>query len=190
MKMLDVGMKRRSRRVAIAVGRVRMSTDALALVRRGEVEKGNVIAAARLAGVMGAKRAPELIPLCHPIVLSSVVVEIEPLVVGVDVRATVSTVERTGVEMEALTAVMAACLTVYDMLKSVDPGMAIENVQLVHKSGGRSGVWTRSEVATSKMRAKRRAPASPAREASDERDDAPARPRRVARRGQGSRGRS
>jgi cyclic pyranopterin monophosphate synthase len=102
-----------------------------------------VIAAARLAGVMAAKRTPDLVPLCHPIALSAVSVEVKPARSGLQIRAEVKTVDRTGVEMEALTAVSAAALTIYDMLKGVDRGMVVEQVQLEHKSGGRSGTWNR-----------------------------------------------
>ena len=143
MKMVDVGGKERTARVAVATAHVRMSAEALRRIRQGKVEKGDVIAAARLAGVMGAKRTPELIPLCHPIALAGVEVEVVPGKEGVRVRAEVKTVDRTGVEMEALTAVCAAALTVYDMLKSTDRGMRIERVQLEHKAGGRSGTWNR-----------------------------------------------
>src|SRR3954447_6250430 len=118
MKMVDIGGKDRTSRVAIAVARVRMQPETLARIRDGKVEKGDVLAAARLAGIMAAKRTPDFIPLCHPISLSGVEVEVEARVVGVEVRATVKAVDRTGVEMEALTAVAAAALTVYDMLKS------------------------------------------------------------------------
>ena len=156
MRMVDVGSKQKTERVAIATGRVRMSTEALLRIRRGTVEKGDVLAAARLAGVMATKKTPDIIPLCHPIALSGVEVEATPVVVGVELRATVKTVDRTGVEMEALTAVSAAALTVYDMLKSVDRGMVIENIQLEHKSGGRSGVFTRASLGQARLRRKRR----------------------------------
>lgn len=156
MKMVDVGSKPKTERIAVATGRLRMSTEALAKIRAGSVEKGDVLAAARLAGVMAAKKTPDFIPLCHPIALSSVEVLVEPKVVGVDVQVTVKSVDRTGVEMEALTAVSAALLTVYDMLKSTDRGMQIEQVQLVHKSGGRSGVWTRAEKGRQALTSKRR----------------------------------
>ncbi len=155
MKMVDVGAKKKTERLAMATGRVRMSTEALAAIREGRVEKGDVLAAARLAGIMAAKRTPDLVPLCHPISLSGVEVEATPVVVGVELRATVRTVDRTGVEMEALTAVAAAALTVYDMLKSTDRGMVIEAVQLEHKSGGRSGVWTRAAVGQAKLKRRR-----------------------------------
>jgi len=143
MKMIDVGGKEKTERTAVATARVRMLPATVQRVRKRQVEKGDVIAAARLAGVMAAKRTPELVPLCHPIALSSVSVEVTPVSRGMEIRAEVKTVDRTGVEMEALTAVSAAALTVYDMLKSVDRGMVVEKVQLEHKSGGRSGTWNR-----------------------------------------------
>ncbi|MFO0596918.1 MAG: cyclic pyranopterin monophosphate synthase MoaC [Myxococcaceae bacterium] len=155
MRMVDVGEKAKTERVAVAIGRVRMSTQALELITSNQVPKGDVLAAARLAAIMATKRTPDLIPLCHPIAISGVEVEVEPRVVGVEVRVTVKTVDRTGVEMEALTAVSAAALTVYDMLKSTDRGMVIEAVQLEHKSGGRSGVWTRKAVGDTRLKRKR-----------------------------------
>lgn len=146
MRMIDVGGKPPTERVAVARGLVAMSRKTLALVRRGEVEKGDVLAAARLAGVMAAKRTPDLVPLCHPVALSGVEVEARPGPRGVAVTATVRTVDRTGVEMEALAAVAAACLTVYDMLKRHERGMRIESVELMEKRGGRSGLWRRSRA--------------------------------------------
>jgi cyclic pyranopterin phosphate synthase len=112
-------------------------------IRAGKVEKGDVLAAARLAGVMAAKRTPDLIPLCHPIALAAVTVEVTLDDGGASIRVEVKTLDRTGVEMEALTAASAAALTIYDMVKSVDRGMVIESVQLEHKSGGRTGTWER-----------------------------------------------
>jgi cyclic pyranopterin phosphate synthase len=143
MKMIDVGAKPKTERVAVARGFVAMSRATVARVRRGEVEKGDVLAAARLAGVMAAKKTPDLVPLCHPIALSGVDVTATPGPGGVEITATVRTVDRTGVEMEALAAVTAGCLTVYDMLKRYERGMRIEAVELLHKSGGRTGVWDR-----------------------------------------------
>lgn len=143
--MVDVGDKEKTQRVAIATGRVRMSPAALKKIRSNTVEKGDVIGAARIAGIMASKRTPDLIPLCHPISLSGVEVEVKPSKGAVEIRATVKTVDRTGVEMEALTAVSAAALTVYDMLKSTDRGMVIEAIGLEHKSGGRSGLWSRGK---------------------------------------------
>lgn len=156
MKMVDVGAKAKTERVAIAEGKVWMSPPALARIQAGTVEKGDVIAAARLAGIMAAKRTPEIIPLCHPIGLAGVEVQASLEEGGVALLARVKTVDRTGVEMEALAAVTAAALTVYDMLKSVDRGMRIDGVQLVHKSGGRSGTWQRGGPMADPVRAERR----------------------------------
>jgi cyclic pyranopterin phosphate synthase len=144
--MIDVGAKPATERVAVARGLVEMSRATLALVRRGAVEKGDVVAAARLAGVMAAKRTPDLVPLCHPIALSGVEVEVRPRAGGLEVVATVRTVDRTGVEMEALAAVAAGCLTIYDMLKRHERGMRIVEVALVEKRGGRSGHWKRPKA--------------------------------------------
>ncbi|HSN13391.1 MAG TPA: cyclic pyranopterin monophosphate synthase MoaC [Anaeromyxobacteraceae bacterium] len=143
MRMIDVGAKPATERVAVARGLVEMSRATMGLVRRGEVEKGDVIAAARLAGVMAAKRTPDLVPLCHPIALSGVEVEVHPRAAGLEVTATVRTVDRTGVEMEALAAVSAGCLTIYDMLKRHERGMRIAGIALLEKKGGRSGHWKR-----------------------------------------------
>jgi cyclic pyranopterin phosphate synthase len=142
--MIDVGAKPRTERVAVARGFVAMAAATVAIVRRGESEKGDVLAAARLAGIMAAKRTPDLVPLCHPIALSGVDVLAEPRAGGVEITATVRTVDRTGVEMEALAAVSAACLTVYDMLKRYERGMRIEAIELIEKAGGRSGRWRRA----------------------------------------------
>ena len=141
--MIDVGEKPKTERVAVARGFVAMAPATLARIRRGDVEKGDVLAAARLAGIMAAKRTPDLVPLCHPIALSGVEVEATPRRGGVELVATVRTVDRTGVEMEALAAVSAGCLTVYDMLKRYERGMRIEAVELLQKSGGRTGDWRR-----------------------------------------------
>lgn len=145
MKMVDVGGKERTERVARASARVRMLPATLERIYAGQVAKGDVLAAAKLAGVMAVKRTPDLIPLCHPISVSAASVEVAPCDEGLELRAEVKTVDRTGVEMEALCAVTAAALTVYDMLKGVDRGMSIERVQLDHKEGGRSGTWTRED---------------------------------------------
>jgi cyclic pyranopterin phosphate synthase len=146
MKMVDVGAKERTERVAVATARLRMQPATVARIREGKVEKGDVLAAARIAGIMAAKRTPDLVPLCHPIALSGVEVSAEPGPGGVEVTATVRTVDRTGVEMEALAAVAGACLTVYDMLKRYERGMRIEAVELLEKSGGRSGRWQRAPI--------------------------------------------
>ncbi|WP_434381880.1 cyclic pyranopterin monophosphate synthase MoaC [Melittangium boletus] len=143
MKMVDVGGKEKTERVAVATAHLRMLPETLELILQGKVEKGDVLAAARLAGVMAAKRTPDVIPLCHPIALSGVEVIPTPGPEGLEIRVTVRTVDRTGVEMEALTAACAAALTVYDMCKSMDRGMVLERVQLDHKAGGRSGTWDR-----------------------------------------------
>jgi cyclic pyranopterin phosphate synthase len=142
--MVDTSGKPATRRVAIAEGRVRMTAAAFALVRDNAVAKGDVLGVARLAGIQAAKRTAELVPLCHPLALEQVEVEptLDPALPGVVIAATVRTEGRTGVEMEALTAVSVACLTVYDMVKSADRGMTIEAIRLVHKSGGRSGDFT------------------------------------------------
>jgi cyclic pyranopterin monophosphate synthase len=141
--MVDVSAKKDSARIAVASGSVAMKKSTLALVRAGTAKKGDVLGAARLAGIMAAKRTPELIPLCHPLTLSSVALELtpDPARNVVDIVATVRIMGRTGVEMEALTAVSVAALTIYDMLKSVDRGMRIENIRLRHKSGGKSGTY-------------------------------------------------
>ncbi len=140
-QMVDVGGKEPTARVAVAKGSVRMKPETLQLIQRGEVEKGDVLAVARIAGIMGAKRTSELIPLCHPLPLDQVTVDMEPdeSESAVHITATASTTAKTGVEMEALTAVAVAALTVYDMAKSADKGMSIEAVRLVSKSGGKSG---------------------------------------------------
>jgi cyclic pyranopterin phosphate synthase len=145
MRMVDVGAKPKTERVAVATARVRMKPATARRIVQGKLEKGDVLAAAQLAGVMAAKRTPDLVPLCHPISLSGVEVEVWTRGAGVDVRTEVKTVDRTGVEMEALTAAAAAALTVYDMCKSIDRGMVVESLQLEHKSGGRSGTWERKK---------------------------------------------
>jgi cyclic pyranopterin phosphate synthase len=144
VKMVDVGDKAITRREAVARGSIRMSRAALALVRSGRVKKGDPLQAARLAGIMAAKQTSALIPLCHPLPLSSVQVELTPNARGYDIEARVSTTAQTGVEMEALTAVAVAALTVYDMVKAVDKSMVIGNIRLMLKSGGRSGIYTRA----------------------------------------------
>jgi cyclic pyranopterin phosphate synthase len=140
-RMVDVSDKAPTERTAIAEGRVRMAPKTLALVRKGNAKKGDVLGAARLAGIMAAKRTHELIPLCHPLALSEIAVDLVPGRGGVTVRATVKVTGKTGVEMEALTAVSVACLTIYDMVKAVERGMRIENIHLVEKRGGKSGIY-------------------------------------------------
>lgn len=142
--MVDVGAKSETRRVAVASGIIRMQAETLERIRTGDTRKGDVLGVARLAGIMAAKRSAELIPLCHPIALTRVSVEFELDVPGnaVVCTATAETIGRTGVEMEALTAVSVALLTIYDMCKAVDRGMMIDDIRLLEKLGGRSGHWT------------------------------------------------
>jgi cyclic pyranopterin phosphate synthase len=146
-RMVDVGAKPVSERTAIAKGGVRMSREAFELVAAQGLVKGDVLAVAEVAGTMGAKRTGDLIPLCHPLTLDLVEVEarLEPELPGVHISAVAKATGRTGVEMEALTAVAVACLTVYDMVKAVDRGMVIEEVRLVSKTGGTQGDWRRAE---------------------------------------------
>lgn len=141
--MVDVGAKAETDRVAIAEGLVLMAPETLAIVRAGDAKKGDVLGTARLAGIMAAKKTHELIPLCHPLLISKVAVDLvlDEALPGVRVTAEVKIRGQTGVEMEALTAVSVACLTVYDMVKAVDRGMRIEGVKLRHKSGGKSGTY-------------------------------------------------
>jgi cyclic pyranopterin phosphate synthase len=140
-RMVDVGGKAETQRVAIALGRIRMNAATLAALRDGTAPKGDVLAVARIAGIMAAKRTAELIPLCHPLALDAVSVEFAFVDDGVEARATASLTGRTGVEMEALTAVSVALLTVYDMAKAIDKAMVIEGVRLIEKRGGKSGDW-------------------------------------------------
>jgi len=139
--MVDVSPKGETERIATARGRVLMLPDTLALIRDGRAKKGDVLAVAQLAGIMAAKKTSDLIPLCHPLALSSVklLLSLDVAANAVEIEATVKLTGRTGVEMEALTAVSVAALTVYDMLKAVDRGMRIADIRLVHKSGGKSG---------------------------------------------------
>jgi len=145
--MVDVSRKPATKRIAVAEGRVLMTAATLDLVLRGNAKKGDVLGAARIAGIMAAKKTHELIPLCHPLAISRVAIEIEPerKPPGLLVRATVAVTGPTGVEMEALTAVSVACLTIYDMVKAVERGMRIEGVRLVEKSGGQSGRYRAKE---------------------------------------------
>ena len=141
--MVDVGDKAETSRTAIAEGLVLMQPETIATVRAGDAKKGDVLGTARLAGIMAAKRTHELIPLCHPLLVSKVTVDltIDDTLPGVRVTAEVRMRGQTGVEMEALTAVSVACLTVYDMVKAADRAMRIEGIRLLHKSGGKSGVY-------------------------------------------------
>jgi len=141
--MVDVSDKEETERIAIARGEIVMQPETLALIREGGLGKGDVLAVARLAGIMAAKRTPDLIPLCHPLALTKVSLDLTILEErpAVEITATCKLKGRTGVEMEALTAVSVAALTIYDMCKAVDRGMHIENIRLVHKSGGKSGLY-------------------------------------------------
>ena len=141
--MVDVGAKASTERIAVASGRIRMQPATLALIEAGHAKKGDVLGVARLAGIMGAKKTSDLIPLCHPIALTRVAVDFEVLTESAEVlcTATAQTVGQTGVEMEALTAVQVALLTIYDMCKAVDRGMVIGEVKLLEKHGGKSGSW-------------------------------------------------
>jgi cyclic pyranopterin monophosphate synthase len=144
-RMVDVGGKDATDRVATAQGRVVVAPETADLLRRGAAPKGDVLGVARVAAIMAAKRTPELIPLCHPLAISGVTVELEVEDAAVAIVATVRTTDRTGVEMEALTAVSVAALTVYDMIKAVDKGASITDVRVERKSGGKSGDWSRSD---------------------------------------------
>jgi len=145
-QMVDVSDKVETERVATAKGSVIMQPATLALIKDGAVKKGDVLSVARLAGIMGAKKTPDLIPLCHPLALTSVQVDLtlDEARNAVDITATCKLVGKTGVEMEALTAVSVAALTVYDMCKAVDKGMQIVDIRLIHKSGGKSGTFERA----------------------------------------------
>jgi len=139
-QMVDVGDKPATERIATAKGLVVMAPETLAMIVEGRAKKGDVLAVARLAGIMAAKKTADLIPLCHPLMLSKVTVDLVPLPPDrIEIEATVKLTGQTGVEMEALTAVSVAALTVYDMVKAVDRGMRIEDIRLTHKSGGKSG---------------------------------------------------
>ncbi|HEV2000995.1 MAG TPA: cyclic pyranopterin monophosphate synthase MoaC [Xanthobacteraceae bacterium] len=142
-RMVDVSQKATTHRIAVAEGKVRMRPATLALVRKGNAKKGDVLGAARIAAIQAAKKTHELIPLCHPLPITKVEIDIAPdrKLPGLVVRATVKVSGQTGVEMEALTAVAVACLTIYDMVKAVERGMRIEGIRLLSKSGGASGDW-------------------------------------------------
>ncbi|MEJ2576049.1 MAG: cyclic pyranopterin monophosphate synthase MoaC [Gammaproteobacteria bacterium] len=146
--MVDVGGKRVSHRVAVAGGRISMQPTTLTAILAGDVKKGDVLGVARIAGIMGAKRTADLVPLCHPLALTRVSIDFvpNPQAGCVDCTATVETRGQTGVEMEALCAVQVALLTVYDMCKAADRGMCIEQVRLLEKAGGRSGHWLRERA--------------------------------------------
>lgn len=139
--MVDVGSKAETQRMARAGGVIRMSTEALAAIRAGDAPKGDVLGTARIAGIMAAKKTAELIPLCHPLALTSVEVTFDYVEGGIAVSAAASLTGKTGVEMEAMTAASVALLTIYDMAKALDKGMVIEGVRLLEKKGGKSGHW-------------------------------------------------
>ena len=142
-RMVDVSGKDVTARQARATGRVLLSAAAIAALRAGEVPKGDALAVARIAGIQGAKRTPDLIPLCHPIAVHSVTVDLEVADGAVLIEATVRTADRTGVEMEALTSVTVAALTLIDMVKSIDPAAVISDVRVEEKTGGKTGTWRR-----------------------------------------------
>jgi len=144
-RMVDVGGKAETARKAVASGRIRMSAEALAAIREGDAPKGDVLAAARIAGIMAAKKTGELIPLCHPLALDAVSVDFAFEDNSVRATATASLSGKTGVEMEAMVATSVALLTIYDMAKALDKGMVIEEVRLLSKSGGKSGEWKAPE---------------------------------------------
>jgi cyclic pyranopterin monophosphate synthase len=153
-RMVDVSDKAATERVAIAEGRVRMAAPTLTTILAGDAKKGDVIGAARIAGIMAAKKTSELVPLCHPVALTKVSVDISPdrALPGLSVRAEARCVGPTGVEMEAMTAVSVACLTIYDMAKAIDRGMSIESVKLIEKRGGKSGEWRAESTPKDKLR--------------------------------------
>jgi cyclic pyranopterin phosphate synthase len=149
-RMVDVSGKQPTARTAVATGVLRTTVEVVDLLRRDGLPKGDALATARIAGIMGAKRTPDLVPLCHPIALSGVAVDLEPVDVDaaraeVRIRATVRTTDRTGVEMEALTAVAVAGLALHDMVKAVDPAAVLDAVRVERKEGGKTGLWTRPE---------------------------------------------
>ncbi|WP_295964012.1 cyclic pyranopterin monophosphate synthase MoaC [uncultured Bartonella sp.] len=145
--MVDVGGKRETDRIAIAHGSIKMARETLEAIENGNAPKGDVLATARIAGIMGAKKTSELIPLCHPLMLTKIAIDInaDHDLPGYQVTATVSLNGKTGVEMEALTAVSITCLTIYDMAKALDKSMIISNICLLEKRGGKSGTWKREE---------------------------------------------
>ncbi len=143
--MVDVGSKAPSARSAVASGRVRTTAEVISLLRREGLPKGDALASARIAGIMAAKKTSELIPLCHPISLSGVVIDLHLTDDAISIVATVRTTDRTGVEMEALTAVAVAGLTLHDMIKAVDPAAVLDAVQVERKDGGKTGIWLRPE---------------------------------------------
>lgn len=146
-RMVDVGAKDETQRVAVAKGCIRMKPETIAIIREGRAAKGDVLAVAQVAAIMAAKKTPEIIPMCHPLLLTRIDVDFTLTDDGVEIEARVDTKGQTGVEMEALTAVSAAALTIYDMVKAVDRGMTIEDIRVEKKQGGRSGDWSRADLA-------------------------------------------
>jgi cyclic pyranopterin phosphate synthase len=146
-RMVDVGAKAETQRVAVARGRIRMKPETVATIREGRAAKGDVLAVAQVAAIMAAKKTPEIIPMCHPLLLTRIDVDFSLTADSVEIEARVDTKGQTGVEMEALTAVSAAALTIYDMVKAVDRGMTIEDIRVEKKQGGRSGDWSREQLA-------------------------------------------
>jgi cyclic pyranopterin phosphate synthase len=141
--MVDVSDKASTKREAIAAGTIRIAPEAMELVREGRIAKGNVIETARLAGIMAAKKTSDFVPLCHPLMIDHVDIEMKDIGVGFEIRARILSTGKTGVEMEALTAVSVAALTLYDMVKAVDRSMVVGDIRLLEKSGGRSGKYLR-----------------------------------------------
>jgi cyclic pyranopterin phosphate synthase len=146
--MVDVSAKSPTARVAVATGVMHTTPEVIGLLRDNALKKGDALAVARVAGIMAAKRTPDLIPLCHPIAISRVAVEFSVLGDAITIEATVATTDRTGVEMEALTAVSVAGLTLHDMIKAVDPGAVLDAVRVERKEGGKTGLWVRADSAT------------------------------------------
>lgn len=142
-RMVDVSDKGISHRTAVATGTVHTTAEVIGLLNAGDLAKGDALATARIAGIMGAKRTPDLIPLCHPIALHKVTVDLHPGVDSIGITATARTADRTGVEMEALTAVATAGLTLIDMIKAVDPAASLDGVRVLRKEGGKTGLWER-----------------------------------------------
>lgn len=145
-RMVDVGAKAETQRLAVASGRIRMSADAIVAIRAGDAPKGDVLGTARIAGIMAAKRTGDLIPMCHPLTLDAVNLDFAFEGDAVRATATASLTGKTGIEMEAITAVMIALVTVYDMAKALDKAMVIEDVRLIEKRGGKSGHWRAADV--------------------------------------------
>lgn len=144
--MVDIGNKADTTRVAVATGRIRMQRETVNIIRQGTAQKGDVLGVAQVAGIMAAKNTPQIIPMCHPLMLTGTDIAFDVQDESIDITVTVKTTGKTGVEMEALTAVSAAALTIYDMVKAVDRGMVIEQIQVESKEGGASGTWRREQA--------------------------------------------